>query len=327
MKYIFISTFFFSIINVTAQETLTWERDISCIFYSHCTNCHNPKGLAFDLTTYEQVSTWKNSIKEAVSNKIMPPWTPNPLYKSLAHERNLTNSEIESIVQWIKNGLSQGNTSQTKAPTYSTITEIPNPDLLLKMPKYQVPKIRDDLYRCFIISEKITNRAFIKSIEVIPGNKNIVHHVLIYEDTSDEPMRLDALDPSPGYTNFGGIGSNTAKLIGGWVPGSSAYSTPSGMGIQIDMGARIVIQVHYPKTGAEQYDSTKVNIKFSTESGIRNITIQPILNHITNITTPLKIEPNTVKTFYEKQIIPSFLVAGDITLVSIAPQRIFYVRA
>ncbi|MDI9356039.1 MAG: T9SS type A sorting domain-containing protein [Chitinophagaceae bacterium] len=317
MKYLYVIMLILNNIQTKAQESLTWNRDISCIFYSHCTNCHNSKGLAFDLTTYDKVNIWKNRIKETVSNKTMPPWPPNPLYKNLAHERNLTNIEIESIIQWINNGLPEGNEPQIAVPISVTSNQILNPDLLLKMPKYQVPKIEDDLYRCFIVSEKITNQAFIKSIEVIPGNRNIVHHVLIYEDTSDEPLRLDAIDTLPGYTNFGGIGSNTAKLIGGWVPGSSSYSTPIGMGIQIDMGARIIIQVHYPKEGSQQYDSTKVNIKFSTESNIRNITIQPILNHITNINPSLTIEPNTVKTFYEKQTIPTFL--GDITFVSIAP--------
>ena len=48
---------------------------------------------------------------------------------------------------------------------------------------------------------------------------------------------MDAQDIDPGYTSFGGIGVNSAKLIGIWVPGSDALETPSGMG-----AGRIVYQ-------------------------------------------------------------------------------------
>jgi len=44
-----------------------------------------------------------------------------------------------------------------------------------------------------------------QGIEVLPGNSEIVHHVLVYQDTSSVPDSLDALTPELGYEGIGGF--------------------------------------------------------------------------------------------------------------------------
>ena len=42
---------------------------------------------------------------------------------------------------------------------------------------------------------------------VRPGNPRVVHHVLNFLDVHGQGRALDAKDPGPGYTSFGGPGA------------------------------------------------------------------------------------------------------------------------
>jgi hypothetical protein len=116
---------------------------------------------------------------------------------------------------------------------------------------------------------------------------------------------LDDADIEPGYTSFGGIGVSGAKLVGIWVPGSEPFFTVPGMGIKLDAGADLVIQVHYPATSNVEVDSTRVNIQLSNGGLVRELAIDPILNHASSLTNgPLIIPPNEVRTFNAQYTVP-----------------------
>src|SRR6185295_2498655 len=118
--------------------------------------------------------------------------------------------------------------------------------------------LTNDEYRCFIISNTFATDAYITAMEVIPGNRAAVHHVLVYSDDSNTPVQLDSADPAPGYISFGGTGSSSSQLIGGFVPGSDPYFLPPNMGMLVPSGSRIIVQVHYPESSAGMTDSTRV---------------------------------------------------------------------
>src|SRR5688500_16207492 len=90
-------------ITLTSQaQTPVWSTDIAPILYNSCVSCHRTGGAApFELTTYQSALTYSNSIASAVQSKRMPPWPPDPVYKPLAHERLLTQSQISKIVNWV----------------------------------------------------------------------------------------------------------------------------------------------------------------------------------------------------------------------------------
>ena len=79
-------------------------------------------------------------------------------------------------------------------------------------------------------------------MEIIPGNYSVVHHVLIFSDTSSVPAQRDAQDPAPGYVGFGGTGSNSSQLIGVWAPGGTSYKLPVGMGITLPANTNIILR-------------------------------------------------------------------------------------
>jgi hypothetical protein len=162
-----------------------------------------------------------------------------------------------------------------------------------------------DIYQCFVIPSGTTQDAFIKGFELIPGNPALVHHVLVYQDTTGYCASLDAADPAPGYTSFGGVGSSSASLVAAWVPGSSPRIYPAGMGIPMKAGADLVLQSHYPSGVAGGLDSTRVNLILDYTAGLRPLTIAPVLNHTTTLTNgPLIIPPNVISTFNSEFTVP-----------------------
>jgi hypothetical protein len=248
----------------------------------------------------------------------MPPWMPDPTYRRYAHESRLSDEEIQLISEWVDNGAQAGDLSQAPAdPMFNDDSEIGMPDQTLMTPFYTVTAT-DDEYRCFVIPNGLSQAAYMRGLEAIPGNHEVVHHILIYEDTTGQAKVLDDQTPNePGYVNFGGPGVNGARLVGAWVPGARTFLTPPGMGIKLTPGADLIVQMHYPKGVTGMSDQTKLNFFFTpTNQGIREIRLIPALNHtpLSLENGPLNIPPNEVKTYHAKVTLPQ-----TVSVLSAAP--------
>ncbi|MBK6775629.1 MAG: hypothetical protein IPG74_07185 [Flavobacteriales bacterium] len=292
----------------------TWADDVSCIVYSHCTTCHHDGGAGhFSLMTYVDAYNKRSDMQLLTSARIMPPWPPDEDYRSLAHERSLTQDEIDIIGAWVQGSAPEGIPGNAPAPpVYLNEVVIDQPDISVIMDDYVIPPSTADLYRCFVMPSNTSVDQFITGLEVIPGNTSMVHHALVFQDTSGVAQQLDNADPAPGYTNFGGIGVDDAKLIGIWVPGSSPYFTPPGFGINLAAGADIVIQIHYPATSSAELDSTRINIQLDP-GPLRGLAIDPLLEHFYTLTDgPLIIPPDQIKTFHSEFTVP---LQGIITAI------------
>lgn len=303
---------------VSSQTTPTWAEDVAPILYENCTKCHNSNGIAnkYPLIEYSDAANLSGIIQYDVTNGIMPPWPPDTTYSRLAHERVLSPDEIAAISDWVNGGTPSGNLSLAPIPpTYSSSVQMQNPTVSLQMPTYTVNTTTEDMYRCFVIPSGITTDQYITEVEIIPGNRQVVHHVLAYADTSGTCVTLDSNDPDLGYLSFGGTGSTTSRLIAGWVPGDAGLVTyPLGMGIKMYANSYIILQIHYPSGVSSQDDSTKIVLKLS--SGLmREIYLNPILSHAVNITPfPLSIPANTVQSFTEEEV-----TSVDASVLSVAP--------
>ena len=303
-----------------AGQTPVWSTDIAPILYNSCASCHNPNGIApFSLITYNDALLNSTQIKAAVQSKHMPPWPPDPDYKRLAHERLLAQSQIDRIVNWVNGGSPQGNPGLAPPPpVFNTNGDLPGtPDLITKIPTYTSTATNGDVYQCFVVPGGVSATKFITAFEAIPGNRPLVHHVLVYADTTGVCAQLDAASPGPGYTSFGGVGHNNVTLLGGWVPGTTPIQYPAGFGVRLPPNADIVLQIHYPAGTSGQQDSTEVHFFFSPSPAVRNLSIEPVLNHFTTLQNgPLFIPANTTKTFTEKYDVPNFV---NVSVLGVAP--------
>jgi hypothetical protein len=307
--------FFFLVLSATSRAQ-NWSEDIAPVFYNKCTSCHHAGGIApTSYIDYADVVNDAVSIRVKVQQGVMPPWPPDAAYSRFAHERSLTPQQINEIVSWVQNGTPLGDTNLAPArPIYSGIGEIANPDLVLQMPTYTLSNTANDEYRCFVLPSGFSTQVFLNEMEIIPGNYSVVHHVLIFSDTSSVPAQRDAQDPAPGYVGFGGTGSNSSQLIGVWAPGGTSYKLPVGMGIKLPANTNIILQVHYPAGFGGQVDSTKFRAKFSTTPFTREVFISSPLNHFQLDNGPLVIPPNTTPTFNAHYTLPF-----NVTALALAP--------
>lgn len=230
----------------------------------------------------------------------MPPFPASQTHQKYARANTLTAGEIEAVVSWVNNDAPLGDAANVPSPpVYSSAYEITSPDFVATIPTYTVAS-DNDTYRMFVIPMNNADQKMIQRIEVVPGNRSIVHHALIFVDTSDVPMKLDLGDPLPGYSAFGGTGSASSRLVSGYTPGQTAFSFTAGFGAAVLPKSYLVIQMHYPGGIRGEKDSTQVRIQYGAPT-LRSVTTLAALNHNTSLLNgPLFIPANTVKTFYSR---------------------------
>lgn len=294
---------------------------MATIIYNNCASCHRPAGIApFSLLTYTDAYNYRLSIKSAVSNRHMPPWPPSDSYVHFSGARILSATDINTIVNWVNNNAPSGNLANAPPAPPAPTNSLGVPDKSLRMENFTSTAATADVYQCFVLPLRLPIDQFVSAIEVIPGDPSIVHHVLVFQDTTANhaAQQLDNASPGPGYVNFGGIGVNSALMMYGWVPGTTTKKMPIIFGQKIYKNSDIVIQVHYPAGSAGRMDSTKVRLYYNNNIAAREVRVDPILNHFapTLVNGPLTIPANTVKTFEEKFVLPFLYTAS---VLSVAP--------
>jgi hypothetical protein len=88
-----------------------------------------------------------------------------------------------------------------------------------------------------------------------------VHHVLIYLDETGQSEQLAGDDGR--YECFGGPGLGDPALIAAWAPGVPPNMMPEAVAMNIPVGSKLVVNVHYHPTGDVQTDpGTSLDIRF-----------------------------------------------------------------
>lgn len=270
-----LSTLLFPLL-LSAQ---TWSSDVAQIFYNKCTACHHPGGAApFSLMTHAEVSPLAAAVYQCVNTGEMPPWPPDNNYQQYQHNRALSNAEKTTIIGWLNNGAQEGNPNQTPPPpVYTSTTFLGNGDLQVQIPTYMSKATTQDDYVCFNIPTNLTQNRVIKAVEVVPGNREIVHHCLVYLD----PTSIESTDTIGG--NCASPSNGSTKLITGYTPGATPMILPSTdpikLGLDIGPGSSIYFAMHYPMGSYGLYDSTKVILHFYPvgTTNVRQISAGPLL--------------------------------------------------
>jgi uncharacterized protein (TIGR03437 family) len=268
-----------------SQVTPTFDKEVVRVFQKNCQTCHHPGDIApFSLMTYKDARPWAASIREQVLLKKMPPWKPIPGCGDFNDARVLSQDEINTIVAWVDGGSPEGSAADLPTPLdFPDGWSLGAPDLIAQSDVEYTPPTQGDTYRCFSVpTSGLRGDRWISAVSVKPGNAKIVHHVIAYSDPNGESAALDANDPGPGYTCFGGPGISTTDILGGWAPGSRGYFAPDGAGIKLSNNSRVIIQVHYHPTnqvaGQPETDRTPVGFYFAKTPVQRQLQVLPLVN-------------------------------------------------
>ncbi len=229
---------------------------------------------------YQSARPYGEKIKSQVVRRVMPPWKPVPGVGDFRDARILTGEQIETMLQWVDAGAPEGDPRDLPPPlTFPDGWVLGQPDLVLTMEDFSVPA-GGDLYRCFSLPTSLTQDRFVSAIQVRPGNRTIVHHVLLFSDPTGASRMLDDREPGQGYTCFGGPGFDPdPSFFGGWVPGLRPSYFAPGLGMRLRAGSRVAMQVHYHPRGDGDRDRTQVGLYFAKAPVDKIVRVLPLLNN------------------------------------------------
>lgn len=241
----------------------TWNRDVQPLVAASCQGCHTAGAIApFSLDSYAEAKPQAVAMAAAVSSRRMPPWMPSDDCVPLRDSRRLTEQQIEVFNAWANNGAPEGDGPAPTTQAQHQGLERIDATLKIQTPYTPQPGLTDD-YRCFVLPHGQTADRDLIGMDVQPGVRQMVHHVIVYALDAAQAKRLDDAEAGEGYTCFGGAGDD-AVMLGGWVPGTSATQYPKGTGIPLEAKKAVVIQVHYNvQGGGAKADQTQLSIQFS----------------------------------------------------------------
>jgi hypothetical protein len=255
------------------QAQPTFAKDIAPIIYNKCTNCHRPGEIApFSLTNYNEVKLYAPMVKYTTEIRYMPPWQANPNFSRLMDENFLTDAEIQLIADWVNNGTPYGNPNdEPLVPVFPEGSVLGEPDLVLSFAErhHHVGNNRDN-YWYIVLPTGLTENKFVKAVEMRPGNKELVHHALFFQDTTGHAKATaDSYTQAYGFPNgYNGFNIGTPGnniQFPGYVPGQKPKVFPDGTAQVLNARADLVMQIHYAPTPVDGTDSSSINIFFADE--------------------------------------------------------------
>ena len=264
-----------------ANAPVTYANGVAGILHQHCATCHRPGQIApFSLLTYEQARRWAANIKYYTQSRAMPPWKPDN-HRMFRGERSLSQSEIETLAQWVNAGAPLGDSAQLPPPPkFTEGWALGTPDLVLGIEdEYVIEGTGNDEYRCFVLDPKLKEDRFVQAVEFRPGNPKIVHHVMTYIDAFGFAAGKENKDGKQGFASIGtGPGFFPAGDLGGWGPGMQPWPLDEGTARFLPRGAKIVMEVHYHKNGQRETDRTQIGLQFSKTPVKKRVHSQVVIN-------------------------------------------------
>jgi hypothetical protein len=280
MKRIWIPLFALAATGFAAAPTFT--KDVAPILYEHCATCHRAGEIGpMSLLTYQEVRPWAKSIRGVVAQGKMPPWHATQAPGVFSNDRRLSESDRATLLAWADAGAPQGNPKDLPpAPKFTEGWEIGTPDAVLSMVKpFDVKPEGTIQYQYFEIPTNFTEDKWIQAIEVRPGVRAVVHHVLVFCREADGHTTMSAaFKPVVPKSPFGVGGGKAGNLIATTAPGTNAMTFPAGSAIKIKAGSVLTLQVHYTANGKDAQDTTSVGLIFAKEPPRREMHNSAFIN-------------------------------------------------
>jgi len=270
----------------------TFTHDVAPILYANCVTCHRPGEIApMSLISYQEVRPWARAITKKIAEGSMPPWHADAPTGTFSNERKLTTAEKATLERWEAAGAPEGDPTELKpAPTFADGWRIGKPDVIFEMQEdYPVPASGTIQYEHFYIPTNFTEAKWLKAIEARPGNRAVVHHILVYyEAPPDGPRVPPAIQPNrqdgriedrnpPGNRPPRNTGLPT-RLLATYAPGTDAQVFPDGTALQLAPGGVLHLQVHYTANGTAGADRSKVGLVFAKEAPTEELRASQFIN-------------------------------------------------
>ncbi|HWA83225.1 MAG TPA: hypothetical protein VG820_07335 [Fimbriimonadaceae bacterium] len=293
---------------------VNYAEHVAPILNAHCVECHRPGEVApFSLIGYENAKKWAKMEATVTQSRLMPPWKAVHGYDDFLDENRLSAAEIETIKRWEAVGAPRGDPKkEPPTPKFASEWALGKPDVILSPVRdFKVGAEGPDIYRNFVMDYDFKEPVWVTAMTVRPGNPRVVHHVIAFLDRTGTAAKKDAAqtDGQPGYETFGGPGFIPAGSLGGWAPGLRPRMTPAGTAFRVEPGTKIVLQIHYHRSGKDEIDRTKIGLYFSKVPVNDEMRLNWMLNPILRIPAGAK----------DYKVSLTRNIPADVTVYSVMP--------
>ena len=243
--------------NPVVDPKVTYTNQVARVFQRHCVECHRPGEIGpFSLTDFSEAKGWAEMIVEVVDQGRMPPWHATDDHAEFVNARHMSRKDKQILRDWLADGAAYGKAEEL--PQQRHFTEgwrLPRePDAVFEMRSkpFIVPPDGTVEYQYFVVDPGFEQDKWVTAAEVIPGNRQVVHHTIVFVRPPDGAQ-------------FRGVG-----WLAAYVPGQSMPAYDPTAARLIPAGSKLVFQQHYTPVGSEQSDITKIGLLFGDPQKVTN---------------------------------------------------------
>jgi hypothetical protein len=280
------------------NQPSTFNKDVLPVLQKNCQGCHRPGEVApMSFLTYRETRPWAKAMKAAVLSRKMPPWFADAKYGHFQNERGLTGAETRALVSWADNGAPEGDIQGKPAPVQFTEGWNIKPDVTIEIPNpFEVPASGIIEYQYIVVPTHFDKDVWVTAAEVRPGNRAVMHHVIVYVRPPGSAYLKDAKPGIPfvpvtperdangaairrtpqGGQQTGSDGPRRppggamagVELLAAFVPGLQAqrFDSPIPDAAKfVPAGADLVFQLHYTTNGKPATDQTRIGLTFAAK--------------------------------------------------------------
>jgi peroxiredoxin len=277
---------------------VTYAKHVARIIQVRCQDCHRPGEIGpFSLLTFEDAQKRTSRIREAVLEERMPPWHADPRYGQFANDRRLSQDERDTLLAWIDRGAPKGDDKDLPAPLQFTQGwRIGVPDKIDTMEKeFMVPATGVLDYQRFVVNPGLKEDVWVQAAECRPGNRKVVHHILVYVLPPGQHEPYDA--------------DGTAATLVGWAPGDMPAIYAPDTGRLVRAGSQFVFEVHYTPNGTAQADRSSIGIMFAKKPPANAVETNILANMV------FRVPPGAP----DHKALMTYTFRDDATLLSFMP--------
>ncbi|MEO8038513.1 MAG: redoxin domain-containing protein [Betaproteobacteria bacterium] len=271
------------------HAAISYAGTIAPLLRKNCVACHRTGGVApWAMTSYTMVRGFAPMIREVIRTRRMPPWHADPHYGHFAGDRSLAASEMQALVHWIEAGAPRGvgpdplSGQQTERSEWT----LGPPDLVVEVPAFDVPATGVIDYRYPSLPNPVGRDVWVRGIEIIPGDRAVVHHVLAgLQDAEQQSERVAQI-----------------AAFGGYAPGKNAFFFPEDTGVLLRKDARLQFQMHYTPNGKAARDVTRVGYYFAPNPPRHALHLTFLMKGSLAIPPRVKAHTESVEHVYDRAV-------------------------
>ena len=263
----------------------TFTKDVAPILFKHCADCHD------SLLSYDAARSAAQAIKQQVETRAMPPWPADPAHSlKFRNDARLSDRQVATLVAWVDAATPKGD-DRDLPPVPGQVGQWLNPagrapDAVISLPVIHVGPTGEVPYIQQLIKVPVAEDKWLVAMQLLPGNRNLLHHMGITEVTLPEGMGPEQVNEFAAIARKYGIpdgsaanirpavedptNAGTYDMLGVYTPGSTfeGFTDDSGKLLKGGKNDYINFNIHYTTTGKPESDRSQLGLWFlSTPPG------------------------------------------------------------